>query len=428
MITSTQAEDRVRPLSEAEAEEHVVASCFRTGPVGAVGMELERTVHDVGDPTRPVPVAEVRAVAADLEELLPGAGAITLEPGGQLELSSACAPHLAAAIDAVRADLAVVDQRFADAGLRFGPLGLDPARAPVRSLHHPRYEAMERHFDRDSTAGRTMMCSTASLQVCLDAGLPGTGTGSAVQRWERLHRLAPVLVALFANSPFRAGAPTGWASTRQAVWLATDPSRTAPVPAAEDPARAWARYGLDASVLCIPSQHGSWGAPRGLTMRDWLRGDGPRPATRSDLDYHLSTLFPFIRPRGFLEIRVIDAQGGADWEAVAALTTALVDDERAADAAAEACEPLADLVDPMGTAARHALADPVLAVAGRACAEAALGALGPIGADARTRSLAEAFVERHTRRARCPADERLERWHRTGDLLYDTPEDEEHPA
>lgn len=428
MITSTQIQDRVRPLSEAEAEEHIAAACFRTGPVGAVGLELERTVHDVGNSARPVPVPEVGAVAGGLDDHLPGAGALTLEPGGQLELSSACAPGLADAIDNVRADLAVVDQRFADAGLRFGPLALDPVRAAVRTLHHPRYEAMERHFNRDGPAGRTMMCSTASLQVCLEAGLPGSGTGSAAQRWERLHRLAPVLVALFANSPFRAGAPTGWASTRQAVWLATDPSRTAPVPAAEDPARAWARYGLDASVLCIPSADGSWEAPRGLTMRDWLRGDGPRSATRGDLDYHLGTLFPFVRPRGFLEIRVIDAQAGSDWEAVAALTTALVDDERAADAAAEACEPLAALTDPMGTAARHALAHPVLAPAGRGCAEAALGALDRIGADTRTRSLAAAFVERHALRGRCPADERLERWHRTGDLLDDTPEDEEHVA
>ena len=203
-------------LSEAEAEEHVTAGCFRTGPAGAVGLELERTIHDAGNCARPVPVPEVRAVAAGLEGHLPGAGAITLEPGGQLELSSACAPDLPSVIGAVRADLAAIDGRFADAGLRFGPLGMDPVRAPARTLEHPRYATMERHFDRDGVAGRTMMCSTASLQVCLDAGLPGTGTGSAVQRWQRLHRLAPVLVALFANSPFRNGTPSGWPPTRPA--------------------------------------------------------------------------------------------------------------------------------------------------------------------------------------------------------------------
>ena len=426
-MTAAGLEAGARPLSEAEAEAHVAAACFRNGPVGAVGLELERTVHDVADPARPVPVTEARAVAAGLEGRLPGAGAITLEPGGQVELSSACAPDLPAVVEAVRADVAVIDRDFAEAGLRFGPLGMDPWRTPVRTLEHPRYAAMERHFDRAGAAGRTMMCSTASLQVCLDAGTEGTGESSAARRWERLHRLAPVLVALFANSPFRAGVPTGWASTRQSVWLATDPSRTAPVPASADPAQEWARYGLDASVLCIPSEGGSWDAPRGLTMRGWLRGEGPRPATRQDLDYHLSTLFPYVRPRGFLEIRVIDAQAGSDWEAVAALTTALVDDERAAEAAADACGPVAALTDPMGAAAHQALAHPVLAEAGRACTEAALDALDRVGADGRTRRLTEAFAERHALRGRCPADERLDHWHRTGDF-WDRTYDEENAA
>lgn len=428
MAARTERDTRIRPVSEAEAEAHVASACFRTGPVGAVGVELERTVHDVADPARPVPVAEARAVAAGLGGGLPGAGAITLEPGGQVELSSAAAPDLPSLIEAVRSDLTVLDARFAEAGLRFGTLGLDPVRAPVRTLEHPRYAAMERHFDRDGEAGRTMMCSTASLQVCLDAGLPGTGTGSAAQRWERLHRLAPVLVAMFANSPFRAGSPSGWASTRQSVWLAMDPCRTAPVPLSGDPALAWARYALDASVLCIPSEDGSWDAPRGLTMRNWLRGTGPRPATPADLDYHLSTLFPHVRPRGFLEIRVIDAQAGVDWEAVAALTTALVDDAQAADAAAEACGPVTAMADPMGTAARDALAHPVLAAAGRACAEAGLGALSRLGLDARTRARVEEFAERHTLRGRCPADERLERWHRTGEFWDSTDDDKENAA
>ncbi|WP_051442001.1 ergothioneine biosynthesis glutamate--cysteine ligase EgtA [Arthrobacter sp. H14] len=403
-----------RPLSETEAEIYVASVCFKTGPPGAVGVEIERIVLDASDSRRPVPVAEVRSVAAKVETDLPGGGVITFEPGGQLELSSACGDDLPSVIEATRADLAAIDGIFEEAGLQFSSVALDPARPPVRTLDHPRYAAMETHFDRSGPAGRTMMCSTSSLQVCLDAGLPGNGTGSAVQRWQRLHRLAPVLVALFANSPFRHGSPSGWQSTRQAVWLKTDPSRTSPVPDSDDPPSAWARYALDASILCIPASQGSWEAPRGLTMRGWLRGHGPRPVTREDLDYHLSTLFPFIRPRGFLEIRVIDAQAGSDWEAAAAITTALVEDERAADTAADACTPVTALPDPMTVAARDGLADPVLAKAGRICAEAALDAMDRLNVDAGTRTRVEAFIEQYAARGRSPADQRIDDWRRTG--------------
>ncbi|HEY8702694.1 MAG TPA: glutamate-cysteine ligase family protein, partial [Arthrobacter sp.] len=240
------------------------------------------------------------------------------------------------------------------------------------------------------------------------------GTSGAAQRWKRLHNLLPVLVAMFANSPFLHGLPNGWNSNRQRIWLAMDPTRTATVPPSADPRLAWARYALDALVLCIPSVTASWTAPRGLTMRNWLRGEGPRAATLADLEYHLTTLFPPVRPRGFLEIRVIDAQAGSDWEPVTAMVTALMDDEHAADLAEEACAPVASLPDPIRTAARHALADPVLASAALGCAEAALMALPRLGADAATRSRAEDFVDRYTARGRCPADQRLDRWQRTG--------------
>jgi glutamate--cysteine ligase len=404
----------IRPLSESDAEVYVASVCFKTGPPGAAGVEVERLVHDVSNPRFPVPVARVSDAMAASEGPLPGGGVITFEPGGQLEVSSACAPGLPALVAATRADLAAVETLLAAAGLCFGQMALDPGRPPVRSLDHPRYAAMEHHFDRFGPAGRTMMCSTASLQISLDAGFDNPGSSGAAQRWARLHNLLPVLVAMFANSPFLHGVPNGWHSNRQRIWLAIDPTRTAMVPFSLDPRLAWARYALDALVLCIPSEEARWKAPRGLTMRNWLRGEGPRPATLRDLEYHLTTLFPPVRPRGFMEIRVIDAQAGSDWEPVTAMVTALMDDEHAADLAAEACAPVASLSDPIGTAARHALADPLLASAALGCAEAALMALPRLGADAATRTRAEDFVDRYTARGRCPAEERLDQWQRTG--------------
>lgn len=397
-----------RPLSETEAEIYVASVCFKTGPPGPVGIEVEKIVHDVSDPAIAVPVARVRDAVAAAGAGLPGRGAVTFEPGGQIELSSVCAPDLPGLINAVRQDLAALESLLSQQGLRFGDRALDTVRAPRRTLDHPRYSAMQQHFDRSGPAGRTMMCSTASLQISLEAGRDSSGSDGFLPRWQRLHSLLPVLVAMFANSPVHVGALKGWKSARQQIWLDTDPTRTAPVARSADPCGDWARYALDALVLCVPAEGRRWDAPAGLRMRDWLRGHGPRPVMQADLDYHLTTLFPPVRPRGFLEVRVIDAQPGGDWEVPTAVVAALVDDSQAADRAAEACKTLGPLHASMTVAARDGLADPTLAGAAAACADAALEALARTGADAPTRIRVEEFFERYTARGRSPADAVLE--------------------
>jgi glutamate--cysteine ligase len=419
-LTSVLQEQQAsRPLSETDAEIYIASVCFKTGPPGKIGIEVERTVHRKQDPAAPVAVSEVRAAAGEAGDLLPGGGLITFEPGGQLEISSACAADLPGVVMATRADAAHTGQLLEAAGLRFGDLALDPLRPPVRTLNLPRYAAMEQQFDRAGPAGRTMMCSTTSLQVALDAGTAGTGPDSATHRWQQLHLLAPVLTAMFANSPFINGTPSGWRSTRQAAWLGIDATRTAaPPPIGADPREDWARYALDATALCIrpAGPGGSWQAPRGLTMRAWLRGEGPRPVTRQDLDYHLTTLFPPVRPRGFLELRVIDAQAGGDWEVPAAVVAALVEDPQAAELAADACRAIpADATSPQA-AAREALSNPHLARAALLCAEAAWDALPRLGADADTRARVHGFMERFTARGRTPADAFLDEWRRTGHI------------
>ena len=108
-----------------------------------------------------------------------------------------------------------------------------------------------------------------------------------------------------------------------------------------DPRAAWIDYALSAEVMCVrrPGDE-PWTAPAGLTFRGWLRGGGERPPTLEDLSYHLSTLFPPVRPRGHLEYRVIDAQAGDGWIVPAAVVTALLDDETASQAAMAAAEVL----------------------------------------------------------------------------------------
>ncbi|MFG2848588.1 ergothioneine biosynthesis glutamate--cysteine ligase EgtA [Kitasatospora sp. NPDC048296] len=410
-------------LTEAQAEAYVRGVCFKTGPPGRVGIELEWLVHDLADPTAAVPAARLDAALDAVRSAggLPHGSALTVEPGGQLELSSPTAATLADGVHATATDLGALRRALADAGLALAGRGLEPHRDPARILEHPRYRAMEQHFNEVGPWGRMMMRSTASVQLNLDSGDDTDKITGYRRRWTLAHRLGPVLVAAFANSPLRRGRPTGWRSTRQWIWANADPARTRPPEPGPDPREAWTRYALDAPVMCLRrTPPGSWNAPPGLGFRDWLRGaPAERGPTLEDLDYHLTTLFPPVRPRGWLELRMIDAQQGEGWIVPTALAATLLDDPAAAEAAWEATAPLCPGGAPQPSAevwlraARLGAADPELGKAALACFTAALAALADTGAD-RDRQLGRAlhaFAVRYTERGRCPADDLLEGLH-----------------
>jgi glutamate--cysteine ligase len=302
----------------------------------------------------------------------------------------------------------------ASAGVRLTGLGMDPVRPPVRQMNTPRYAAMERFYDGDGPDGRVMMCSTAAVQVCLDAGTDSAGDNGYAARWHALHALIPVLVAAFANSPLRLGRPTGWRSTRQAVWGGIDPSRTTRPPDDADPRESWVRHALDARVLAVRGDRAPWAVPAGLTFRDWLAGAGPRRPTEEDLAYHLTTLFPPVRPHGFYELRVIDAQPAGDWATVATVVTALLEDYTARDAALAAVEPVRHSGP---VAARDALTDAELAKAAERCFEAALGGAERLGLPEAERHRVARFADRYVAAGRCPADDVLDAWHAGRSLL-----------
>jgi len=464
-VTGPGDEPRDDKLTEDEAEAHVHGICFKTGPPQRVGVELEWLVRDARDPALPVPAERIFPAVADLTApavlpspaALPTGSMLTTEPGGQLELSSAPADSLGECVTAVRREMTTLRETVQRSGLALQGYGYDPLRPPRRVLELPRYAAMEEFFDRSGPWGREMMCNTASVQVCLDAGQDTAATGGYRWRWRLAHRIGPVLVAAFANSPLRRGRPSGWRSTRQEVWGHLDPGRTQP-PSTDgdgDPRDAYTAYSLDAELMLVRRPGSpSWVAPRGLTFRGWLRGDGngERPPTVDDLTYHLSTLFPPVRPRGHLELRMIDAQPGDGWIVPAAVAWALLEDPRAADAAMAAVEPLWDGQDngaggagpsggpfgqinsrsggrpdhghgsrnghhadngaPTGNpwlrAARDGPADPVLAQASQQCFEAADAALRRAGTAADIRRRVAEFAERYVTRRRCPADDQLE--------------------
>ncbi|MFJ6216022.1 ergothioneine biosynthesis glutamate--cysteine ligase EgtA [Streptomyces sp. NPDC092296] len=418
-----QAPPTVTPLTESRAQDHVAGICFKIGPPRRVGVELEWLVQDVRDAAAPVDPARVDAAVESLglrpDATLPAGSRVTREPGGQVELSSPPADSLADCADTTLRDLGALRTAFAAHGLRLTGSGTDPHPRPREVVvRRPRYAAMEEFFARGGPWGKIMMCASASVQVCLDAGTEAPGPLGFRERWRLVHLLGPVLVAAFANSPLLDGRPTGRRSTRQAVWERMEASHTlAPAPQGPDPRQDWARHALDAELLCVRRPPGRpWTAPSGLTFRDWLRGAGERPATLEDLDYHLSTLFPPVRPQGHLELRMIDAQPGDGWLIPTALVTALLDDARAADQAFAALEPLAG-PDPEHPAPRgplwqrastHAVADPALRAAAVACFAAADAALPRLGAPESLRRAVASFAERYPAAGRCPADDQLD--------------------
>ena len=398
------------------------ASCtcqYLTGIPASTGIPAPRTSRPSAPPVQPVaphpsrlrdPGSGPRSAvgpASTTPYRVDLSGRLSTEPGGQLEISSQPAP-LAECLVTTAADLALVRRDLAAAGLALVGLGFDPFRRPVRLSNAPRYRAMEQHFDRRGPNGRRMMCSTASVQVCLDAGVDAA---DIAVRWNAIHALGPVLVALFANSPLAGGRPTGWRDTRQAVWFGIDPSRTGP-PADRDrpPPTAYARYALDAEVLAVRRDGPDWSAPAGLTFRGWLRGQAPpdlRPPRLADLEYHLTTLFPPVRAQGHLELRMLDAQPDDGWQVTAAVVSTLIDDPVARDTALAAVEPVAGA---WGRAARLAMSDPALARVGLDVVAAALAGMSRAGLPAGVRQAAEQWADRCVSRGRSPADDVLDGW------------------
>ncbi|WP_067178986.1 glutamate-cysteine ligase family protein [Microtetraspora niveoalba] len=377
--------------------------CFQRTETDRVGIELEFLVFDAERPSRQVPIARV----ADALPPLPGGSRVTFEPGGQLELATPPLP-LPAAVAGLVSDLEAVRLALSGAGLVLGGRALDLIRPPRRQLRLPRYDAMAEFLG--GPYGPLMMCSTASVQVNLDFG------SDPHARWNRAHLLGPVLVAAFANSP-----RDGWMSGRQAVWYHLDRTRTAPVAMGGDPAEEWAEYLLDARLMLVrdpPDGAGEDGDGRarpelgagdgavpcrvvldGSPYRDFARVAG-RPPTPDDLAYHATTLFPPVRPRGWMETRYLDAQGPDDWTVCVAVLHALVTDDRAADTALDAARPVRGA---WARAARFGLAEPRMRKAAEVCFRAAAEALPRLGAERWLVDRVGRFAARYIEPGRSPA-------------------------
>jgi len=320
---------------------------------------------------------------------LPDGGCISYEPGGQIELSSAPASSATALLRGLRATILPLRAAARDEGIDLLSVGIDPANElPPPQLDGPRYRRMAAFLEAAGTGGLRMMRQTAAFQPSVDWG------ADPPARWRLLNAAAPYLTAIFAHSPLYRGRDSGWRSFRARVWRELDGGRTG-VFACDDPVSEYLRFALDAPAILRGRVEGPW-----LPFRDW------RDATPADWRAHLTTLFPEVRPKGFAEVRCIDAVDPEWFAAPVLLLAGLCDHAPSFEAARDLLgAPDASLLEP---AARLGLRDPRIASVARDLCEIGLtgaAALGPAIAAPADLEEARAFHEQFTRRGRAPADE-----------------------
>ncbi|MGR3541439.1 MAG: glutamate--cysteine ligase [Hasllibacter sp.] len=306
---------------------------------------------------RPIPYdgpASVKAVLSGLRDqfgwtsieedgnligLSRGKAGISLEPGGALELAGAPLETIHETCDEVNQHLREVQQVASGLGVEYIGLGFAPEwrHEDMPLMPKGRYRLMDSYMDTVGTTGKEMMRRSCTVQVNLDFA----SEADMVRKLRVALNLQPVATALFANSPFKEGEPTGLKSYRAKIWRYLDPARTGmPAFVFEDGFgfEAWVDWALDVPMYFV-HRNGVYHDALGKSFRDFMDGrldvlPGERPTT-ADWAYHLTTLFPEARVKRFMEMRGAD---GGPWRrlcALPALWVGLLYDEGALGAAEE---------------------------------------------------------------------------------------------
>ena len=262
---------------------------------------------------------------------------VSLEPGGQLELSGAPVETIHQTCDEVNGHLAEVREIADKLGAGFIGLGAAPVWSQDQMPMMPkgRYRLMTDYMGRVGTLGTQMMYRTCTVQVNLDFA----SEADMVQKLRVALALQPVANALFANSPFLDGKPNGWKSWRAHIWQNLDAARTGMLPFAFQDGMGyerWVDYVLDVPMYFV-YRDGKYIDALGQSFRDFLNGRLPalpgEVPTLSDWADHLTTVFPEARVKKFIEMRGAD---GGPWRrlcALPALGVGLIYDQSALDAA-----------------------------------------------------------------------------------------------
>jgi glutamate--cysteine ligase len=264
-------------------------------------------------------------------------GTVSLEPAGQLELSGAPLEHLHQTCAEAGRHLEQVKAVGDGLGLGFLGLGMwpDKRREDLPIMPKGRYGIMLRHMPRVGSLGLDMMLRTCTIQVNLDY----SSEADMARKFRVGLALQPLATALFASSPFTEGKPNGFLSYRSHIWSDTDPARTGMLPFVFEDGFGYERYvdyALDVPMYFV-FRDGRYIDAAGLSFRDFLDGrlavlPGEKPLL-SDWTDHLSTAFPEVRLKSFLEMRGAD---GGRWSricALPALWVGLLYDQSALDAA-----------------------------------------------------------------------------------------------
>ena len=262
---------------------------------------------------------------------------ITLEPGGQFELSGAMLKTVHQTCDEVHTHLAQVREVASELDIGFIGLGFTPnmTREDMPIMPKGRYDIMRNYMPKKGSLGLDMMLRTCTVQVNLDF----ESEADMVKKYRTALALQPVSTALFANSPFTEGKPNGFLSYRSRIWEDTDPDRCGTLPFVFEQGMGFERYvdyALDVPMYFV-YRDGKYLDASGQSFRDFLKGDLPaypgELPTLDDWEQHLTTIFPEVRLKTFLETRGAD---GGPWRrlcALPALWVGLLYDQTSLDAA-----------------------------------------------------------------------------------------------
>ena len=247
-------------------------------------------------------------------------GAVSLEPAGQLELSGAPRAHLHETCAEAGRHLVQCKAVGEKLGVCFLGLGMwpDKTRAELPVMPKGRYAIMLNYMPKVGSLGLDMMLRTCTIQTNLDY----SSEADMARKFQVGLALQPLATALFANSPFTEGRPNGFLSFRSHIWSDTDPDRTGMLPFVFEDGFGYERYldfALDVPMYFV-FRDGKYIDVAGQSFRDFLKGElpglpGEKPRV-SDFTDHLSTIFPEVRLKSFLEMRGAD---GGRWGKICAL-------------------------------------------------------------------------------------------------------------
>lgn len=273
-----------------------------------IGALLERVARSGGDWKRIYEAENLIALEKD-------GASITLEPGGQLELSGAPLRTLRETCREFNAHVELLKDVADELGIEWLALGADPfhATADIPRMPKVRYDIMRAYLPTRGSRALDMMHATATVQANYDYA----DEADMVAKMRAALGCSPVGSALFANSPLEEGKPTGLATRRVDIWRDTDPDRCGMLPFVFDEDfgyRRYAEWAVDVPMFFVVRE-GRYHAQNGTTFRRLMEqgvpsDEGPLEATMADWDLHLTTLFPEVRLKRFIEVRGADATPG----------------------------------------------------------------------------------------------------------------------